>query len=228
MASEKKDEPILDVEQTYSKVEQYIIDNQKSLSIIVGTIVVLIGGYFAWTKLYVAEQEKSANTEMFFAEQYFEQDSIDLAINGNGSDRKGFIQIVDEYSITKAGNLAEYYLGMCYLKKGEYEKAIEHLSNFDGDDQMIAPLALGGIGDAHLELGHTDEAISYYQQAADENKNNFTSPIFLKKAGLAFEEKGNYADAVKIYERIKIDFPETEEGKEIDKYIAHAKALMGT
>lgn len=227
MASEK-DAPIVDVEQAYSKVEQYVIDNQKSLSIIIGAVVLLVGGYFVWQKLIVEEQEKSANNEMFYAQQYFEQDSLDLAINGNGADRKGFLYITEEYGITKAGNLAEYYLGMCYLKKGEYENAIEHLNSFDGDDQIVAPLAIGAIGDAHMELGHTDEAISYYQQAADENKNNFTSPIFLKKAGMAYEEKGNYADAVKIYERIKVDFPDTDEGKEMDKYIAHAKALIGT
>ena len=71
------------------------------------------------------------------------------------------------------------------------------------------------------------DAISYYQQAANDNKNKFTSPIFLKKAALANEEKGNYTDAVKIYERIKADYAETEEGKEMDKYIARAKALMG-
>jgi len=225
MASEK-DEPIVDIQQTYSRIEQYIIDNQKSLAIIIGSIIALVGFYFAWTKLYVEDQEVTANNEMFYAQQYFEQDSLDLAINGR-ADHKGFLAIADEYGITKAGNLAEYYLGMCYLKKGEYQNAIEHLSNFDGDDQVIAPLAIGAIGDAHMELGQTDEAISYYQQAADENKNNFTAPLFLKKAGLAYEEKGNYADAVKIYERIKIDFPETDQGKEIDKYIAHAKALIG-
>ena len=134
MASEK-DETIIDVEKAYSRIEQYIIDNQKSLSIIVAAIVVLVGGFFAWKYLYVAEQEKTANAEMFYAEKYFEQDSLDYALNGN-NEHKGFIQIADEYGITKAGNLAEYYAGICYLKKGEYENAIEHLSAFDSDDQI--------------------------------------------------------------------------------------------
>jgi hypothetical protein len=47
----------------------------------------------------------------------------------------------------------------------------------------------------------------------------------LKKAAMANEEKANYADAVKLYERIKNEFNETQEGRDVEKYIARAKAL---
>ncbi|MBN8702949.1 MAG: tetratricopeptide repeat protein [Bacteroidetes bacterium] len=223
--SEIKDEPILDVQETYSKVEKYIIDNQKSLSIIIGAVVALVGGYIGYKYWYVAGQEEEARKEMYKAEAYFEMDSLDLAINGNGTD-KGFLQIADEYGVAPSGNLAHYYLGISYLKKGEFENAIEHLTEFSADDQIIAPMAIGATGDAHMELGKTDEAIAYYLKAAEKSKNNFTSPMFLKKAAIAYEEKGSYADAVKIYERIKADFTDSNEGKEMDKYIARAQAAI--
>ena len=224
MAMEKEEAPIVDVAEAFSKTELYIEQNKKSLMTIAGVIIVLVGGYFAYKYWYVAGEETKARTEMFKAEQYFEKDSLNKAINGDGTS-SGFIQIADDYGITPSGNLAEYYLGMCYLKQGKYEDAIEHLKSFSSKDQIVAPLATAAIGDANMELGKTDEAITYYLKAAEQNTNNFDTPICLKKAAMANEEKGNYADAVKLYERIKNEFTETTEAKDIDKYIARAKTL---
>src|ERR1035437_2476814 len=140
MAQEIKDEPIVDVEQAFSKTELYIEQNKKSLIIISFVIVALVGGYFAYKYWYVAGEEEKARTEMFKAEDYFGKDSLNKAMNGDGV-ALGFTQIVDEYGITPSGNLAEYYLGICYLKKGQFEDAIEHLEAFNSKDQMVAPEA---------------------------------------------------------------------------------------
>ncbi len=224
MAEQIKDEPIVDVEQAFSKTELYIEQNKKSLMIIAVVIVGLVGGYFAYKYWYVAGEETKARSEMFKAEDYFGKDSLDKAMNGDGV-ALGFIQIADEFSITPSGNLAEYYLGICYLKKGQYQEAIEHLKEFDSSDQIVGPQATGAIGDANMELGKPDEAIIFYLKAAEQNTNNFTTPIFLKKAAMANEDKANYVDAVKLYERIQNEFAETTEGKEMEKYISRAKAL---
>ena len=224
MAKQIKDEPIVDVEEAFSKTELYIEENKKSLLIIFGVIVALVGGYFAYKYWYVAGQEATAQEEMFRAEDYFGKDSLDKAMNGDGV-YKGFIDIADEYSVTPSGNLAEYYLGVCYLRQGKFQEAIDHLEEFDSKDQIVGPDATGAIGDAKMEMGNTDEAITYYLKAAEQVNNKFTTPIYLKKAGMANEEKGNYADAVKIYERIRNEFSESTEGREIEKYIARAKAL---
>ena len=225
MAKKIEDEPIVDVAEAFSKTELYIEQNKKSLMSIAGVIIVLVGGYFAYKYWYVAGEEVKARAEMFKAEQYFEKDSLNLAINGDKKSSSGFLQIASDYSITPSGNLAEYYLGMCYLKQGKYEDAIEHLKSFSSKDEIVAPLATAAIGDANMELGKIDEAITYYLKAAEQNTNNFDTPICLKKAAMANEEKGNYIDAVKLYERIKNEFAETSEGREIDKYIARAKTL---
>lgn len=226
MAKEKKEEMLVDVQKAYTKTEHYIEENKKSLTIILGAIVVLITGYFAWTKLYVAPKETEAQNQMFVAEKYFEKDSFKLAINGDGN-YMGFEKIVEEYGVTKSGNLAHYYLGMSYLKTGEFEKAIEQLNEFDSDDEILAPLAVGAIGDANMELNKTDEAINFYLKAAKERTNNFTTPIFLMKAALAYESKSNFDNALKIYEEIKADYSTTTEGREIEKYITKAKLLAG-
>lgn len=226
MSEQITDEPAINVEEAFTKTELYIENNKKSLSIIAVVIVALVGGYFAYKYWYVAGEETKARAEMYKAEAFFEKDSIDKAINGDlASNTLGFAQIADDYGITPSGNLAEYYLGISYLKKGQYEQAIEHLEDFNSKDQIVAPIATGAIGDAKMELGHTDEAITYYIKAAEQSNNKFTTPIYLKKAALANEEKQAYADAVKLYERIKNEFNETAEGRDIEKFIARAKAL---
>jgi len=115
---------------------------------------------------------------------------------------------------------------MSYLKTGKFQEAIDNLNAYDGEDEMTAVLAIGAVGDAYLEMGKTEEAIKQYQKAANENKNNFTSPIYLMKSGRAFELLGKYADALQAYEQVKKEYPSTTEGTESAKYIARAKALI--
>ncbi len=152
--TEENEELIVDVQEVYSKTETFIDDNKKTLSGIVVALIVVIGGYFAYNSLVLAPMEEEAQKAMFMAEKYFGLDSMNLAIDGN-QEFAGFIEIADEYSGTKAGNLANYYLGMAFLKVGEYQSAIDALNQFDGDDEILGSLAIGAKGDALLELGET-------------------------------------------------------------------------
>jgi tetratricopeptide (TPR) repeat protein len=137
----------------------------------------------------------------------------------------GFEDVANNYGITSVGTLANYYAGICCLRTGQYERAIEFLQKYDGNDMMIAPIAIGCIGDANMELNRTDEALKYYLKAAEKNANDFTTPIFLKKAAFAYELKNNYQEALNIYERIKTEHAQSNEAREIEKYIAKVKAL---
>ena len=224
--AEQKDEPIVDVQETIGKVEQYIEENKKSLSIIIGAVIVLVGGYFAWTKLYIAPMEEEAQGQMFMAERYFEKDSLNKAINGDGQ-FYGFIDIIDKYGLTPSGNLAHMYLGLCYLNKGQFEDAVAELKEYDSDDMMLGPISIGAIGDAYSELGKTDDAIEQYVKASETNKNNFTTPIYLMKAATLYESQNKFAEAVKIYEQLKTDYPEAREGRDVEKFISRAKAKGG-
>lgn len=224
--SKLKDEPLVDLQETVSKTEKFIEDNRKSLMLIMGAIVVIIGGYFGYKQLYLAPLEEKAQKEMFMAQLYFEKDSFNLAINGN-IQNKGFKYIADEYGLTPSGNLAKYYLGICYLNTGKFEDAIEQLKSYNAKDDFSGSIAAGAIGDAYMELGKNDDAIKQYFNAANYYKNNLTSPIYLYKAARAYEGGNNYAEALKAFEQIKTEYPESKEGKEVDKYIAYIKTKAG-
>jgi tetratricopeptide (TPR) repeat protein len=213
------------VENALSRTEQYIEENQKSLSIIILAIVVVVGGYLGYKKFYLEPTNKEAQSAMYVSEQYFEKDSFRLALNGDGANY-GFLDIIDEYGITHAANLARYYAGICYMRTGQYEDAIENLEKFDAEDIMIATVALGAIGDCYVELNNYEKAASFYLKAGQRKKNAFTSPIYLRKAGMVFEDLKKYDKALKAYETIKKDYPTSEEGKAIEKYITALKIKM--
>lgn len=217
-------EPIVDVQEVYSKTENFIDNNKKRLTIIVVAVLAIVGGYLGYKKMVIAPMEIEAQSAMFMAEKYFEQDSLQLAINGDGQNY-GFIDIVEEYSGTKSANLAHYYLGICYRNTGEYEYAIDELKSFSSDDIMISAVAIGAIGDCYMELNDVDNAISYYEKAASHNENSLTSPIYLFKAGLAYEDVQDFAAAEKKYLAIKENYPDSREAQTIEKYIARVEAL---
>lgn len=227
MTAKKEASPtgLKDLESALSSTEQFIEDNQKILTIIVAAIVIIIGGYLLLKRFYLMPLNKEAQSQMYVAQQYFERDSFRLALEGDGN-YLGFIDIMDEYRLTRAGKLARYYSGISYLQLGDYETAIDHLKKFKTKDVLIAPIATGAIGDAKVELGEMEEAVDWYLKAAKNYENEFTTPIYLLKAGEIFEKLGKYEQAFELYTRIEKDFPQSTEGRNIEKYITRTRLRM--
>lgn len=229
MAKEKvqRDEERLEsIESTLSKSEMFIEKNQKTITIVVVAVVLVILAIFGVKKFIYEPRESEAQTAIFRAEQFFENDNYATALNGDGNNA-GFLDVINDYGGTKAGNLARYYAGICYLNTGDFNNAIKYLGEFKGKDQIVKPLATGAMGDAYLELDNAAEAAKCYEKAAKESKNSFTSPMFLMKAAYAYEMVENYQKALEMYKIIKADYPNSNEGFSIEKNIAYAEAKLG-
>lgn len=212
------------VEQTLTRTEQYLEENYKPLLITLGVIVVLVGLFWV-AKIYLNKRNEEAQSQMYMAERYLEMDSLRLALNGDGN-YLGFIDIASDYKFTTSGNLALYSAGICYLHLGQYQDAIDFLNKYSKKDKVIGSLAIGATGDAYIELGDLKTGVSKYIEAADFASNSFNTPIFLMKAGEIYEQDGDYTGALKVYQRIQDNYPESSEGLSIDKYIARVKLLM--
>jgi tetratricopeptide (TPR) repeat protein len=227
MAKNKKDDnpqTIASFEETLTRTEHFLEENYKSLLIVLGVIVVLVG--LVWlSRLYLGKRNDEAKSQMYQAERYLEMDSLKLALNGDGN-YLGFLDIAKDYKFTASGNLARYSAGMCYLHLGNYNEAISFLTKYSKKDKVLGSLAIGAIGDAYVELGDLSKGISKYIEAADYASNSFNTPIFLMKAGELYELTNKYAEALKVYERIESQYPESTEGTTIDKYIARVKLLI--
>jgi len=227
MAKKKKDAnppTISSLEETLTRTEHYLEENYKTLLIGLGVIVLLVG--IGWLgKMYLSKKNDEAQSQMYQAERYLETDSLKLALNGDGN-YLGFLDIAKDYKFTKSGNLAKYSAGICYLHLGNYQEAIDFLNKYSKKDKVIGSLAIGAIGDAYVELGDLEKGVSKYIEAADFAKNSFNTPLFLMKAGEIYELTGKFAEALKLYERIENQYPESTEGTTIEKYIARIKLLI--
>jgi TolA-binding protein len=210
------------VEQTLTRTEQFLENNAKQVGIAVGAVVAVVLAFFAYNTYVVAPKIAESGTEMAKAIKWFEADSMDLALNGNGANY-GFLDIIDEYGSTPAGNSAHYYAGLAYYALGDFQSAIEELDNYSASNTATGAMALGVIGDAFVELGQMDDAADYYQKAAKSTDNAFTTPLFLWKAGLALEANDEASKAVNLYERIAEDYPESRQAAGIQGVIAALK-----
>ncbi|MDM8161547.1 hypothetical protein QUH73_17150 [Labilibaculum sp. K2S] len=213
------------LEEALSKTEQYIEKNQKKLSTIALVIIILAVGIFAYQKYYKAPLNERAQNQLFQAQRYFEKDSFNLALNGD-ENYPGFLDIIDEFSSTPAGNISEYYAGVSYLRMGKFQNAVDCLEKFSSDDFLLSALAKSAIGDAYMELGNTKKAALNYMDASSFNTNDFTTPIYLQKAGLAYEMLGEYNKALAAYETIEQDFSKSAEARDVEKYITRAKSMI--
>ena len=210
------------VEGALTRTEQFIEDHQKWIIRIITGILVLVVVFIGTKRFYLHPLDDEAHAQMFVAEHYFEIDSFNLALYGDGN-YSGFLQIIDDYGITKAANLCYYYAGISFLKLGQFEDAIDYLQHFKSKDKMVAPIATGAIGDAYVELGEMDKGLNHYLKAASLSDNNFTSPMFLMKAGLVYENLGDFKKAMAVYERIRKDFPDYSRQHNIEKYITRTR-----
>ncbi|MCK5105085.1 MAG: tetratricopeptide repeat protein [Cyclobacteriaceae bacterium] len=183
-----------------SKTEEFIEKNKKLVFSIGGALSIIVAAYFLYN-YWITNQNEAAQSEMFQAVYYFEADSLDNALNGDGNNY-GFLDIIEEYAMTDAANLANYYTGAIYLKKGEYISAVDYLDKFSSNDLLIQARAYALIGDANMEMGNFEEAVSYYNKAADYNPNEYTSPMYLIKAAIAYEILEDYKSAFDCYNTI--------------------------
>ena len=190
--------------QQITKSEEFIEKHQTLLITIFGVIAIIVTAGFFY-KYYMNNQNKLAQDDMFQAVYYFEADSLDLALRGDGNNY-GFLDIIEEYGSTEAGNLANYYAGACYLRKGNFSSAIPFLEDFNSDDLLLNARANSLLGDAYMESDDFAKAASYYDKAANFKPNKQFTPGYLMKAAMAYERNGQVDKAIQQYDRVIEDY----------------------
>jgi len=233
---EETEETFAQIEETLGRTEQFVENNKKYLGYAIAGVLGVILLVIVYYNQFKMPAEKEAYSKIYIPELYFATDSFDLALNGDGMN-PGFLEIIDDYSSTKSGNLSHYYAGICYLKLANqetdeaskndyYDNAIEHLKSFDSDDIIVKAMALGAIGDAYMEMGDMDRAANYYEKAANWQKNEFTTPLFLKKLGNTYHLMGDHEKALQAFTTIKKEYYRSAQGQDIKKYIGREEGYL--
>lgn len=198
--------------------ESWLESNPKIVVGFAAAILLIIGGYFGF-QYYKQSQNVLAQKEMFQAVFYFESDSLDRALNGDGNNL-GFLSIIEDYGITDAGNLANYYAGVSYLKQGKYELARLYLEDFSSNDLLVQARAFSLIGDSFMEEQKYEDAAKFYNKAANYEPNKYFSPSYLMKEALAYEKLNQNDKAKEAYEKVITQYWDSGEYQNARKFKA--------
>jgi tetratricopeptide (TPR) repeat protein len=198
-------------------------EKQKVVNIATTAILAVLILLFAYFLYYMPRQQEKAELAIFKAERYYAMDSLELALNGDGM-YDGLLTVIDEYSATKTGNRAKYIAGICYLRLGQYDEAIQYLKKFKSKDKLVSVQVLGSLGDAYMEKNDLENAAKYYKKAVSKNQNELITPVYLLRLGMLCEMQGKWTDAVSYYETLQQEYMQSYEAMDIDKRIEYAKA----
>lgn len=226
MAKKEENKDLLEnpevIQEKLVSAEGWLEQNPKTAIGIVTIILLVVGGYFGY-RYYIDGKDNVAQKEMFQAIRYFEADSLNLALNGDGNNL-GFLQIIEDYSATPAGNLANFYTGVIYLKQGKFPLAIYHLEDFSASDLLVQARAYSLIGDAYMEQKDYENAANFYSKASEYNPNKEFTPTYLMKAALAYEKLNQNDKAIKAYQTIIDKYWESADVQSAKKYKARLEA----
>ncbi len=213
----QKTNPLENLEVFYEKNKKPI----NTLSTIVLIAVVAVFGYF---RLYLGPREDKAGTSIAFAQRYFQADSLDKALNGDGQ-HLGFLRAEKKFSGTKIANLCHYYCGICYLHLQDFNNAVKQLNDFDGKGTLLSYAAWGAIGDAYMEMGQTKKGIEFYSKAAANKDDMILTPTYLYREGIAYEKDNQPEEAKKAYIRLRDEYPQSMEARDVDRTLARLGVL---
>ena len=216
------------LDESASRTEQWVSNNQNYILGVIGVVAVAVLGYIGYTQWVQNPKEELAANDLYYPQQYFDQafqnesskDSLlQLSLEG-GNGKFGLLEIIEEYPGTKAADLARYSAGMAYLNLDNYQEAISYLEEYSSNDEILGALAKGGIGDAFAELGQPAEALEYYANAFSHSDNDFTTPRFLFKAAVIAIETDKNSQALDYLKRIEEDYPNSDEANKVKALIA--------
>jgi TolA-binding protein len=222
--NKKHEDGFQEVEETLTRTEQFLENHLNLVLYIIAGIIILVLLVLGIQRFYITPRNVEAQELMYPAQNHFNNNEFDLAVNGDGVSL-GFLDIIDSYGMTKAAKLAKYYTGVSYLHLGEYETAINYLKKFDTDDLLLEPLSNSAIGDAYVELGQYDKAIAAYNKALKSESNSLTSPAIMTKLALAYEANNQTDKAIEVLQNIKTEYPNNSEIANVEKHIARLQQL---
>ena len=210
------------VSEIFSKSEKFIETYKKHIIIAVTAVILIAVAILGVRQYYLIPKDNEAQAAIFPGENYLAGQQWELALNGDGKGYIGFLGVIEDYGITKTANLAKAYAGICYYHLNNPEEALDYLKKYSVSDKVVAPVIQGLIGDCYIDLGEVAKSIKYFNKAASEASSDVLSPIYLKKAAIAYENISDYANALKTYQTIKNKYPTSQEAGDMEKYIERA------
>lgn len=212
-----------------SRTNNFYQENKNKVLYIGIALLIAMGSVVYWFNFYLPDQEKEASTKFSKIYHYFKTDSFDIVLKGDKTKRiSSAVDIADNYSYTTKGKEAALIVGLSYMKKNEFKKALDYLKNFNAaGDAFLEPAVMGAKATCYSGLGETEKAAGLFEEAAELGDNEFTSSSYYKKAAIHFEMAKDYSSALKCYQILESKYSSTQDGSDAEKFIYRLKGLLG-
>jgi tetratricopeptide (TPR) repeat protein len=197
-----------------NNLKQQFKDNKqlRVITLSIGAVVVILGGYLLYRQFIWGPNNDKSKEAYYKGLNYASQDSTDLAI-------QELEMVVKKYDGTVGGENAQMVLARQFMEKGNFKKALSLLEDADMNDTYLRVGVIGLQGDCYSEMGKYQDALSKYEEAAETNENEKTTPEYLFKAALVAEHLGDFEKATELYTKIRDNYSTFAQQKAIDKYI---------
>jgi TolA-binding protein len=219
-----EEDVLVDISQVTHTAESFLEHYSKYIISGALAIALLVASWLVYQNFIKAPREREAIEQSFQAENMFRIDSFAQALSNPGGGYPGFLKIAEDYSHTKAGNLANYYAGCSYMHLGQFDSALKFLKAYNPKDDVTAAMTYGLIGDAESEKNNFEEALKYYKKAAVTGNNDFKTPYYLMKTGLLMDKLNKGKEAVAVFKEIKMKYPNSAQARDIERYLTKAEA----
>jgi predicted negative regulator of RcsB-dependent stress response len=206
-----------------------VLSHSQLTLIVLVVVLVLVSSWGAWT-VYHDRQTAQASVAYDAAMKVYsariapspdptepnEPVFSDEASRAQASVQK-FTDVADKYPSTNPGRLSRYYAALCLEDLERHNQALEELKKLSsGGDKELAAMAQYQTAVIYARTGKTDDAIKIYRALADKSYAFVPRPVvLLDLAGLL--RQSNPQEAVKIYQQVKKDFPDTPISEEADR-----------
>jgi predicted negative regulator of RcsB-dependent stress response len=137
---------------------------------------------------------------------------------------KKFLQVASEYGRTKPGQMARYYAALSEVQLKQYAEAEKNLNQItSGGDENLAGLAKFQLAEVYRQENKGAQAVDLYKQLSD--KPSLFVPKPMAMLALAdYYRKTDPAQAAKLYNQIKQEFPDAAQDAEQGLELLNSKS----
>ena len=211
-----------EVNESLTSAAQRIEDNKKYINwalIAIAVLALLAIGYIYGIR----------NPNMEKAKNEIGTADLELLMGDQDQALKDYEKVASAYS-NKTAERGHLNAAILLYQKGEYEKAVKHLEDFEPAGNLVGPASRSLLGDCYVNLKKLDKAMNAYDKAiALAGDNEMYVPAFMIKKATVLHEQKKFAEEAAIYQEIKDKYYAytRQTGFNVDKYLERANALAG-